>query len=233
MNKSSVDFEDSLLEASMRIIVQSLIDECDKFISECENEEIEVPEKLKHEIHNALVREKLSRIRKIVVMASKRIAVAIMILSTLLTVACASIKPLRENVFNAIITWYEDYFTFAFNESEGSDEISSVTDISFEYLPDGYTITSDVAAGKYREVLIEDGENLITFLRRPFADEKHNIDNHLTEVEKIEINHRTIVHLTDDEGTANIFSWLENGYWYMLSSSIDTVEMIKILENLK
>ena len=90
-----------------------------------------------------------------------------------------------------------------------------------------------MAAGKYREVLIEDGENLITFLRRPFADEKHNIDNHLTEVEKIEINHRTIVHLTDDEGTANIFSWLENGYWYMLSSSIDTVEMIKILENLK
>ncbi len=228
---NSVDFEDSLLEVSMRIIVQPLMDECDKFISECENDDIEVPEKLKKEIHNALVREKLSRIRKIVVRASKRVAVAIMILSTLLTVACASIKPLRENIFHVIITWYEDYFTFAFHES--SEEISGVTDMSFEYLPDGYTMISDVSAGGYREVLIENGENLITFLRRPFADEKDYMDNHLTEVEKIEINHRTIVHLTDDEGMVNIFSWLENGYWYMLSSTIDTAEMIKILENLR
>ena len=231
MNKRSMDFEDSLLEASMRIIVQPLIDECDKFVSECENDEIEVPEKLKHEIHNALVREKLSRIRKIVVMASKRIAVAIMILSTLLTVACASIKPLRENVFNAIITWYEDYFTFAFAES--TDEVTSVNDLIFTYLPDGYAITSDVSAGGYREVLIENGEKLITYLRRPYAEEDDYFDEHLIKMDEIEINDRTVVYLTDAKGSTNSFTWLENGYWFMINSDIDKSELIKIIEYLE
>lgn len=226
-----MDFEDSLLEASMRIIVQPLIEECDKFVSECENDDIEVPEKLKQEIHNALVREKLSKIRKIVVMASKRIAVAIMILSTLLTVACASIKPLRENVFNAIITWYEDYFTFAFAESP--EEVTSMTDLTFTYLPDGYAITSDVSAGGYREVLIENGEKLITYLRRPYSEEDDYFDEHLIKMEEIDINDRTVVYLTDAKGSTNAFTWIENGYWYMLDADIDKAELIKIIEYLK
>lgn len=231
MNKSSVDFEDSLLEASMRIIVQPLIEECDKFVSECENDDIEVPEKLKQEIHNALVREKLSKIRKIVVMASKRIAVAIMILSTLLTVACASIKPLRENVFNAIITWYEDYFTFAFAESP--EEVTSMTDLTFTYLPDGYAITSDVSVGGYREVLIENGEKLITYLRRPYSEEDDYFDEHLIKMEEIDINARTVIYLTDAKGSTNALTWIENGYWYMINSDIDKSELIKIIEYLK
>lgn len=226
-----MDFEDSLLEASMRIIVQPLIDECDRFIGECENEDIEVPEKLKQEIHKVLVREKFSKVRNIIVMASKRIAVALMILSTLLTVACASIKPLRENVFNAIITWYEDYFTFAFEEN--SEEVTSVTDLTFTYLPDGYTITSDVSVGGYREVLIENGEEIITYLRRPYSEEDDYLDEHLTKMEEIEINDRTVLYLTDMKGSTNAFTWIENGYWYMLDADIDKSELIKIIEYLK
>lgn len=231
MNKSSADFDDSLLEASMRIIVQPLIDECDKFISECENDEMEVPEQLKKEIHNALVREKLSRIRKIAVMASKRIAVAVMILSTLLTVACASIKPLRENVFHAIITWYEDYFAFAFNESQ--EAVTSVNDLTFTYLPDGYAITSDVSAGRYREVLIENGEKIITYLRRPYSEKDDYFDEHFIEIDEMEINDRTVIYLTDAKGSTNAFTWIENGYWYMLDADIDKAELIKIIEYLK
>jgi len=230
MNKGHVDFEDSLLEASMRIIVQPLVDECDKFISECENDDIEIPEKLKKQVHNALIKEKYHKIQKVIVIISKRIAVAIMILSTLLTVACASIKPLRENVFNAIITWYEDYFTFAFDES--SDEFSIVTDMTFTYLPEGYTITSDVSAGGYREVLIENGDNLITYLRRPYSYENDYMDSHLTEIEEIEINDRTVVYFTDAKGSSNVFTWIENGYWYMLASDINREELIKIIENI-
>lgn len=226
-----MDFEDSLLEASMRIIVQPLIDECDKFISECENDEIEVPEKMKQEIHSVLVKEKISKIRKIIIMASKRIAVAIMILSTLLTVACASIKPLRENVFNAVITWYEDYFTFAFDERP--EEVTSVNDLTFTYLPDGYAITSDVSAGGYREVLIENGEKMITYLRRPYLEEDDYFDEHLIKMDEFEINDRIVIYLTDVKGSTNALTWIENGYWYMINSDIDKSELIKIIEYLK
>lgn len=230
MNKGNVDFEDSLLEASMRIIVQPLVDECDLFISECENDDIDIPEKLKKQIHTALLREKLNHIRTVVLIASKRIAVTVMILATLFTVACASIEPLRENIFNAIVTWYEEYFTFAFGE--GSEEVTNVKDMTFTYLPEGYAITSDVSAGGYREVLIENGENLITYLRRPYSDEEDMFDNHLTVVDEIEINNRKVIYLTNPEGNTNVFTWSENGYWYMLDSDIEKAEMIKIIENL-
>lgn len=231
MNKSGVDFEDSLLEASMRIIVQPLVDECDLFISECENDDIDIPKKLKKQIHNVLLKERLNHIGKIIIMASKRIAVVIMILSTLLTVACASIKPLRENIFNAIITWYEEYFTFTFTEE--TEEITDVNNMTFTYLPEGYTITSDVSADRYREVLIENGENLITYLRRPYSEEDDYFDEHLIEIDEIKVKDRTIMYLTDAKGNTNVFTWIENGYWYMLDADIDKAELMKIIEYLK
>ena len=231
MNKSNVNFEDSLFEASMRIIVQPLIDECDKYVSECENDDIKIPNKLKHRIHNVLLKERYSRIGKTVLSVSKRVVVAIMILSTLLMVACASIKPLRENIYNAIITWYDEYFSFAF--SDKSEEINGLSEETFNYLPNGYVITSDISVGEYREVLIENGEKMITFLRRPYSKEDDYFDEHLIKVDEVVMENRTVVNLSDAEETTNIYTWVENGYWYMLNSDIDKSELIKIIEYLK
>ena len=47
------------------------------------------------------------------------------------------------------------------------------------------------------------------------------------------MENRTVVNLSDAEETTNIYTWVENGYWYMLNSDIDKSELIKIIEYLK
>ncbi len=229
MNKPNTDFEDSLFKASMRIIAQSLLDECDDFVNECKKEEINIPDSLPKKIRKTINKEKMIHIRSIVYKASKSVAVAVMIFATLFMVACASIKPLRENIYNAIVTWYEEYFTFAF--AEEPEKITDVKEVEFKYLPDGYAIASDVTAGNYREVLIENGEHLISYVQRPYDKNGDMLDNHLTTFMEIEINNRNVIYI-DDNGNNNIFTWVENGYWHMIDSDIEYTEIIKVIENL-
>jgi len=227
------DEENTLLNASMRIILQPLVEEIDDVIEASTDADQELPDELKKRISKVLFGHKLNNFRKYALVIGKRVAVFLMILTTLLTVACASIKPLRENIFNAIITWYDEYFTFAFNNEEESPvNTTEIADEKFEYLPAGYAITSDMSAGKYREVLIENGETLISYWRKPHTGKSHMIDSNFIVVGELEILDHTIIHLTHPEKNANIFTWVENGYEFKISATIDKSEIIKIIENL-
>lgn len=227
------DEENTLLNASMRIILQPLVEEIDAVIEASTDADQELPDELKKRISKVLFGHKLKSFRKYALVIGKRAAVFLMILMTLLTVACASIKPLRENIFNAIITWYDEYFTFAFNNEEGPENTAEITDEKFSYLPEGYTITSDMSAGKYREVLIENGETLISYWRKPHTEKSHMIDSDFIVVGEIEIQGHTVIYLNNPETNANILTWVENGYEFMISAVIDKSELIKILEGIE
>lgn len=228
------DEENTLLNASMRIILQPLVEEIDAVIEASTDADQELPDELKKRISKVLFGHKLNNFRKYAHAIGKRVAVFLMILTTLLTVACASIKPLRENIFNAVITWYDEYFTFAFNkESESPENTTEITYEEFSYLPEGYAITSDMSAGKYREVLIENGETLISYWRKPHTEKSHMIDSDFIVVEEIEIQGHTVIYLNNPEKNANILTWVENGYEFMISAVIDKSELIKILEGIE
>ena len=228
------DEENTLLNASMRIILQPLVEEIDAVIETATDADCELPDKLKKRISKVLFGHKLNNFRKYTLVIGKRVAVFLMILATLLTVACASIKPLRENIFNAIIIWYDEYFTFAFNkESESQESTTEITYEEFSYLPEGYTITSDMSAGKYREVLIENGETLISYWRKPHTGKSHMIDSNFIVVGELEILDHTVIYLTHPEKNTNILTWVENGYEFLISADIDKSELIKILEGIE
>ena len=227
------DEENTLLNASMRIILQPLVEEIDAVIETSTDAERELPDELKKRISKVLFVHKLKSFRKYALVIGKRAVVFLMILMTLLTVACASIKPLRENIFNAIITWYDEYFTFAFNNEEDPENTAEITDEKFSYLPEGYTITSDMSAGKYREVLIENGETLISYWRKPHTEKSHMIDSDFIVVGEIEIQGHTVIYLNNPETNANILTWVENGYEFMISAVIDKSELKKILEGIE
>ena len=228
------DEENTLLNASMRIILQPLVEEIDAVIETSTDAERELPDELKKRISKVLFGHKLKSFRKYALVIGKRAAVFLMILATLLTAACASIKPLRENIFNAIITWYDEYFAFAFNNEEESPEnTAEITDETFSYLPEGYTITSDMSAGKYREVLIENGETRISYWRKPHTGKSHRMDSNFIVAEEIEIQGHTVIYLNNPEKNANILTWVENGYEFLLSAAIDKSELIKILEGIE
>ncbi len=224
------NYVDSLFNASMRIIAQPLLDECDRFVDECEKDDVIVPDSLPKKIHRTIIKEKITRIRSTAFAVGKRAAVAVVIFAAVFMAACASIKPLRENIFNAIVTWCEEYFTFAFDEKTDGNAEAKV--VKFNYLPEGYAVTSDKTIGDYREVLIENDENLIAFLQRPCAENDDMLDEQLTVLDELEINDRDVIFMTDGEEKNKIFTWVEGGYWYMINSDIEYSELVKIIENL-
>ncbi len=223
-------YDGSLFEASMRVILQPVVEEYDKMIDACDRAETLVPDRLKKRIEKVLSRYRLRRITNVCVQIGRRVAIFIMVIITLMTVACVSIKPLRENIVEAIITWYDEYFALEFEKNE-SDTLYQA-EVEFGYLPEGFIVTSNISTGEYHEILISYQDKYITYLKRPNTETEDYFDNNLL-IEQLEIGQRKVIYMTDKNGMDKTFTWVENGSRVLLDTNISKEELVKIIENIK
>jgi len=220
------------INAAMAVVCDKLLWEYSSEFDECRNDEIIASENLKKQINYILKKDKHKKSLISGVRTIRRLAVCIMsaVMAFILIGMC--IKPLRENIVNAIWTWYNDYIKVEYSSEK--EDIKNYIHKKVTYLPDGYKLKEEhIENDGYFAIFSNDSELL-------FYDENYsnnsilNIDN--TEVTKTEVYINDIKGIWIDynkEGVYNILYWNEDGITYTISALLSQDEILEIAKSLK
>lgn len=225
-----------LFEVSMRIIAQPLVDERIALFDSFANTEHEFSKKFNKKIKRIFLADELRcGLRKSLVI-TKKVAVCLMIIITLTMVACMSIKSLRENIINAVITWYDEYFTLEYTQ-ETSSEVSGDTyqTTEFTYIPEGYIVEEDISVNGYRKIsYMNESGNYIYYLKQPYNDKADWYDSEGYDIEEISIGDLKAIFMYDSYGNkASVITWTNHNMIYRITAALPETEMIKIAESVK
>ncbi|MBE6568819.1 MAG: DUF4367 domain-containing protein [Ruminococcaceae bacterium] len=142
--------------------------------------------------------------------------------------ACAAIRPLRENVTEAIVSLYTHYVGIRF-ETDGTAAIPKKP----VYLPEGYERILETDTGGYYTACYRKGALLLEFLRYPDGMGEVVYDNLNHAIENVEIDGIRGVLLVGTNRYPTILTWSEHGYTYSIHGYADREELIRIAENIQ
>lgn len=226
-----VESEDKI-NAVMNVVCNKLMWEYSNEFDKCRNENITASKTLQNRIESLLNKDERHRNLITALKTIRRIAVCVMsaIVAFILIGMC--IRPLRENVINAIWTWYNDYIKVEYSSEK--EDTENYLQKRVTYLPDGYKLKEEhVENDSYFAIFSNDSELL-------FYDENYsnnsvlNIDN--TDVTKTEVYINGIKGVCvcyNKKDVYNILYWNEDGITYTISSLLPQDEMLLIAKGVK
>lgn len=225
-------FDESYVSAGIRIAIQPLVEERDHYIEEYNSTPYEYTEATLKRIRKLFRRQRLNEFRKTAVRWSKRVAVFFMVLLTLTFVACAAIKPLREKLANAFLTWYDEYVEVQVDDSAESEVKLKVP----TYIPEGYYILENLESnGNLMITYMNSDEVYLDFSRIIMESDTHMLfdsDSYLTKNITVGELECILIYSLDDAND-NMITWSEDGLMYRISAYLPISELVKIVENVK
>lgn len=225
-----IRYDESLEEAAMRIIVQPLLDEQIKKFDEL-NHPQEFSEGLERELEKIFRRDAVRRGLKTAALWCKRVAVCLVIILALAFVACASIKPIREKVANAFLTWYETSIDVKFEMDETKKSAAKI----LTEPPRGFElITMDDELG-HLTMIYEDADDHYFHFRRGKYFDNWNIGYGYVDVkfDEVTINGVIGLHSFTEVNESHILMWLDGEYLYEIHSDIPLDEILKAASSVK
>ena len=201
---------------------------------------------------------KARKIRKI----SFRVAVAAMLVMSVMLLSMLLISGVREAIWNAIVKWYDDYLAVVFVSDEtdmsaqmgeqksdekvngqtpGSEEINDVqaalpTQILEYRKPRVLDVYGEVELEKHVSYYTVDyyiGEDWIFVYWQNLYDKEEQIfDNMETEVKKVSIGIHGGVVLTKEEGQ-NTITWTDGEYLYTITGYLTESQLIEIAKTVE
>lgn len=204
--------------------------------------DVEIPENLKNRINNFFAEErekKASRTRAV----RRRVAV-ILIAALLATLtACASIRVIREKIYEIVIEYYEKYFSYKSESQTSGNEIETEAEAGEfikripSYLPDGYELYMDNSSDDMTKIYYWDPTSAFVIVYEQFPIGMLGRDGN---VEKTEI---TSVKIKGYDGIATVKTtengyeitliWNDGRYDYSLVSVLTLEETILIAESIE
>jgi len=222
---------DPRLVRAMEEILQGELQKEALYIEQVKREPISVPETL-----YARLMELLQEYNRKYRARRKRnhILLVAAVIAALLLGACVAIEPLREAVFGAIITKYEDYFDFEWEETSAESDISELPEIphTFGYVPEGYELVEEDCFPGSVYISYErmsDGD-IIYEVNPIWMMPSYDIDYSVT-TETVSGNKILIMNGKEEEYKQII--WTDNFYFYRLKGNVGVEVLIKMYENLK
>ena len=220
--------EDSFESASMRVLVQPLLEEDLTRFDAYNKIPHECSEEFEKKINKLFRREKILSYGRVSLIWMKRVAICAMIGAMFLLVSCAAVKPLREKIVNAIVEWYTEYVEVYF-VSETLDPIAR----RITYIPENYIVVQESCLEDYSFIrYADDIGNLITYTCEPSNGDVVLYDRERHEIEQIKINGIDGLYFTG-ESDMRFITWEEDGYTYSISGCCDQNELIKMAESLE
>lgn len=224
--------DESYENAIMRMVVQPLVDDRIAMFDAYN----QIPHEFSKEFYKRARRvfrmDKAKRNFRTSMVWCRRAAVCFMVLVMLMLGACAAIKPLREQLANAVLTWYEEFVDIKF---EADKETISTAKILTK-APEGYELTEIYDENGYLDMLYQNEEgDLFTFSRRPYSEnELTQYDSEYHSLKKIKINNAEgMLFYAHNENDSNIVTWIEGKYVYELYGYITPEEIVEIAESVK
>jgi len=221
---------DPRLVRAMEEILQGELQKEALYIEQVKREPISVPETL-----YARLMELLQEYNRKYRARRKRnhILLIAAVLAALLLGACVAIEPLREAVFGAIITKYEDYFDFEWKETSAGNDLSDLPEIpcTFGYVPEGYELVEEkcVSGAVYKRYERTRNDSIVYEVYLVGLVTMYDIDYTVTS----EIVEETTILIFDEkENEYKQFIWADDHYFYNLSGFVKKEELIKMIESL-
>ncbi len=196
------------------------------------NESYPSTEQLAARVKSLIKRDKLKRRLYACIKATGKAAACLAILFTLLSVSLLSVEASRSYLLNAVLSWQKGATEIRFEDASQNP----AGDVYLPaYLPSGFKQTSVHKGGISTLIVYEkDDGTKIHFNQRPADAGATFVDNEHTNYSEVSIGGIPgYLFESVTEGTANTLVWEIDRTAFILSSTIDSEELIKIGENLK
>lgn len=218
-------------KAAMRVILQPVVDEEIAEFDKWNKIDHEYSPEFKRRIARIFQNDRLKRSGRRAAVYGRKIAVCFAVIVTLTLVACVSIKPIREKVAGAFVTWYEKRNDISY---EVTDEVG--VPMQPTYIPEGY---EEVYRDEFETDLILSYEN-DEMLGYSFTRTKNHegfewrMDNEKRVMEEIVWRTGKAIYFRPIfEKAGHTMMWEENGYIYTVSSDVSKEAMIEFAEGVK
>ncbi len=171
--------------------------------------------------------------------AIRRVAVVVLIVTSILFASAMSVKAVREAVWEIIVGWYEEYIRLDFTKDASITENKTNTALEFEYkepsLNEGYE--RYVISQKPNRFFVEyeKGEILICYSQTLLDGHNITITNNDTTVTEIIINNYNgyAFYYKRDNMEQNEIMWEDNTYIYSLSANLPLDELKAIAKTIE
>ncbi len=219
--------------AAMRVILQPLVEE--------ELEEFDAYNQIPHEYSDTFMkriggifrRDGVKRGFRKSFMYIRKVAVCVAALLMLTLVACAAIKPLRDRVANAFVTWYEEYAAVSYEVEEEEIKLKQPT-----VIPEGYVeieryeyegsskLSIDYINDEGMQIFFDRYENYKGF--ELYVDREH------TNMMEIDFNGMKAIYMEPQiEGGMYSLMWQEGNMVYCVDSDESKEKLLEFAENVK
>ena len=225
MDNENVTYE----SAVMRVIIQPLVEEELDLFDTYNSIPHTYSDKFQKKLRRIFRKDRARRILWRTGVVCRRIAVCLMVAAAITLISCAAIKPLREKIADAILTWYDEYVAVVFMKDDNTAIMKELT-----YIPESY-----VLAETY-----EMDETFIQFFVDPngmklkFSCMRHMGDAVLYDhehflLEEIHIGNDEGIFFIGEPGYGNMITWVSQGYEYSIAGEVTREEFVKMIESLQ
>lgn len=215
--------------AAMRIILQPLVEEELQRFDEYNKRPHEYSAEFERRVRKLFRNVEIRDAARVAAVWGRRIAACVMVAATVVLASCAVIKPLREKIAGAIVEWFEEYVAVYF-EDDSTDPLMREP----RYVPEGYTVVSDVALDDYRAIrYANEAGALITFICEPQDNDAMIFDHEHNELEPVIIGDIEGIYFENEVGLDNIISWACNGFMYSVMGNLTKDELVEFALNVE
>ncbi len=181
-----------------------------------------------------------------------RVAIAAIIIVSLMLITIMSISGIREALWNAIVKWYEDYVAIAFVEPspEVIDiDVSSgniVVDTSkANFQKEILEYKKPTVSGEYvKETIYEgkavfgqdyylNGEWQFSFYQKVYTVKVQKIDSKGKELKNITVGEYDAIIAISQTNEPNILIWMDGEYLYTINGYLSENELIELAKTVK
>ena len=160
--------------------------------------------------------------------SSKRIAVIIAVITSIVFGTLLTNRQVRASVSNAVIEWFDIFTHISFYNEEGNDEV--LVDWFPTYLPEGFLETDKFMTVDFCSIEITNQENERIFMDYYFSDEiTFSVDNEHSDYSVLFVSgiEYHIFETPSNAERAKVL-WQKEGYSFSIESSLATDELMKI-----
>ena len=247
MTYGSKDKFDYLLDMALCDCGGSDVD----FFSSLDDSGVTLSDRLNRIIRRLISREEHKTVRRKVRTVFTRLAVAILIIMSLMLALIACVPVLRDAVWEVIVEWTEDYIHVDMQGTQSPDNTDNTE------IPDDFTENNVVPPPyiqQFREPVVDTetveaeviGKNdagymidyyigddwYFTYLQSVLGD-GFKTDSEVEDIKIVKVHEYDALLTIDENNTENVLIWSDGEYLFWIYSTIDESEMIKLAESVK
>jgi len=233
LRKNNID--DKLFDAMLKIAAENALEQDMEEMLSCEelNEQYQPSPDIDKRIRIVIAQHERKEKAAIWRKAAMKISVIASLIIIVSTAVLLSVEASRNYIFNAVIRWQEDHFSF--EHGDNMTEQPSIEIYKPTYLPEGFEEVFASITGDINRIIYQNKNDMrITFRQYPSLSSNTLADHEEKEFTNIQINgQEAYLFVSMEVGKSNILLWEAKGIIFNISSEIESAEMILIAESIK